>query len=325
MSNVATRYTVPELPVVTATEISSATARVSESDELLMRELLSALSVVSTDTLSQVQDIARLKGRPAVQVLVDSGFLAAADARALTAAHDVIKDGVVHRPWAIACLQRAISEFVPYDEMMRTMELHPLCAFNDSALAEFCLTNALITTLEFEQARRKSLSFGFSIGQSLLKLEYLTIDSYKMVLDLLAMRRSGQISEEGAREIVRQSGYNYMRFDRKQGAVRSGTLRMALTGVAAFLCDTDTFLHDTNTLPALDLLISARCLDEVTVLGLIEDALEVSSGFDSIFEESLGFGPVVLTTARKMQALIFRGELNVETACRMLVELVKQQ
>lgn len=318
MSNVATRYTVPELPVVTATEIAHAAARVSESDELLMRELLSSLSVVSTDTLSQVQDIARLKGRPAVQVLVESGFLAAADARALTAAHEVIKDGVVHRPWAIACLQRAISEFVPYDEMLRTMELHPLCAFNDSALAEFCLTNALITTLEFEQARRKSLSLGLSIGQSLLKLEYLTIDSYKMVLDLLAMRRSGQISEEGAREIVRQSGYNYMRFDRKQGAVRSGTLRMALSGVAAFL-------RDTETLPALDLLIAAHCLDEVTVLGLIEDALEVSSSFDSIFEESLGFGPVVLTTARKMQALIFRGELNLETACRMLIELVKQQ
>lgn len=318
MSNVATRYTVPELPVVTATEISHAAARVSESDELLMRELLSSLSVVSTDTLSQVQDIARLKGRSAVQVLVESGFLAAADARALTAAHDVIKDGVVHRPWAIACLQRAISEFVPYDEMLRTMELHPLCAFNDSALAEFCLTNALITTLEFEQARRKSLALGLSIGQSLLKLEYLTIDSYKMVLDLLAMRRSGQISEEGAREIVRQSGYNYMRFDRKQGAVRSGTLRMALTGVVAFLRDNDT-------LPALDLLIAAHCLDEVTVLGLIEDALEVSSSFDSIFEESLGYGPVVLTTARKMQALIFRGELNVETACRMLIELVKQQ
>ena len=131
-------------------------------------------------------------------------------------------------------------------------------------------------------------------------------------------KRQGQISEEGAREIVRQSGYNYMRFDRKQGAVRSGTLRMALSGVAAFL-------RDTETLPALDLLIAAHCLDEVTVLGLIEDALEVSSSFDSIFEESLGFGPVVLTTARKMQALIFRGELNLETACRMLIELVKQQ
>lgn len=318
MSNVATRYTVPELPVVTPAEVSGVALKATQSDELLMRELLSCLSVVSTDTLSQVQDIARLRGRPAVQVLIESGFLAAADARALNSAHDVIKDGIVHKPWAIACLQRAVSEFVPYEEMLRTMELHPLCAFNDSALAEFCLTNALITTLEFEQARRKSLAFGLSIGQSLLKLGYLTLDSYKMVLDLLAMRRSGQMSEEGTREIVRQSGYNYMRFDRKQGAVRAGTLRMALSGVAAFL-------HDNDTLAALDLLISAHCLDEVTVLGLIEDALEVRSNFDSIFEESLNFGPVVLTTARKMQALIFRGELNTETACRMLIELVKQQ
>lgn len=286
-----------------------------QHDESLVREMVLATEVVNEEVFEQVLQIASIKNVSPIDVLFESGFIAGADKRAFHAAYKHIKDGLLHKPWAISSLKRSLSEFLPFEDMLEEMDLSPSTAFTDSALAELALSCGLLTPLEFEQARRCALSRGLTIGQSFVSCGFLTIEAFKVLIDGLARYRSGQLTVVQLRQRVKNANFDQLRFDQatlRGVPITRQSLASALVGYAHYESSREL-------LEALDLLVDSRMVTELSILGLMEVSLERSVPFQTVFEE-VAMNRLHLEAAHRMQKFVSKGEYTREKALDILKE-----
>ena len=283
-------------------------------DEKLLIEIVRASAIVSSEILEQVIDLARVSQRTILDVLFASGFIASSDYKAFIHCHNIIQTKVLFKPWAIACLQRTLSEFVPFEEMLEIMEMHPLTALSDSTFAALAISTQLVTAMEFEKARRLSLSSGLSIGQSCLKLGYLCHSSYRLMLDCFSLYRLGQADKNTLRSIVKAAGFDFMRRGREN---RDLPLTQTLASY-------ERLAGEAGLAAGLDLLVKASVLSESSLLALVEESLEQNVSFRAVFVDVSGFNIQVLDTAIKMAALVQSGDCAIDIAFTILQESVRQ-
>ncbi len=284
-------------------------------DEALIIELIDNSDIVSRETLEEVLVLSKLNGKSSLNVLFESGFIAAADYKAFIGCHNIVLTGVLHKPWAIACLQRSINEFVPFESMLESMELHPLTAFSDSKLGRLAIATQLVTAMEFEQARRFSLKNGFTIGQSFVNLGFLCSTSYKLLLQCFSLQCLGQ-DVSVLRDLVKSAGFDFMR----RGINGSKQHNVSLTNsLSAY----EKALGENGLNKGLELILSAGVMDEFSVLSMIEDSLEQNLAFRTVFAESFGSN-YILESAVKLANLVESGEFAREMAVRMLQDAFLQ-
>lgn len=283
-------------------------------DQSLMLELVSQSEVVSHEILTQVAELARMRNCQVIDVLFESGFIAASDRRAFIDAAASIRSNMIFKPWAIQTLKQALHDFLPFNKVLEMLDLHPSNAFADSALGELAISCQIIERTQFNQARQYSLARGLTIGQSLNRCCGLSLTMYKILIDGLSRFTTGQISEEQLCQQVKNARYE-------------NTLTGAVAGVSAnskFAHSTAGFSYYANNneiLEVLDLLVQSSLLSEVTVLGLMEASLQNRIAFEVVWEECAPVPSVVLQNARNLQKLVASGQMSPQQAVANLREL----
>ena len=300
----------PPVAFVNATAPSREVSSVVLMDEQLMEELVRSSGVVDGQTLAQVQLSATTFNKTVAEVLFESGFIASADLKALISAHNFVKKGLLHKPWAQAALRKSLTEFLPFESMLESMDLGPDSAFTDSLLTELTLASNLITPLEFDRARKYALAYGLTLGQSLVRSGFITMEAYKILLNGLALHHSGVTTDIQLRQNVTHAGLR--------------NLQVARTPLPYSLVGYTSYADSPELLGALELLVAAHCVNELSLLGLIEVSIERDQTFAETFERLAILSPVVLNTALKMQSLVVRGTCTSEMAIQVLQDTVKQ-
>ena len=129
-------------------------SQVSNLDQSLMLELIAQSRVVSNEVLSQVAQLASMRNSQVIDVLFESGFVAASDRRAFLDAAQSIRSNWLFKPWAVQALNRALSDFLPFNQVLEELDLHPSNAFSDSSLGQLAVSCQLIDRDQFNQARQ---------------------------------------------------------------------------------------------------------------------------------------------------------------------------
>jgi hypothetical protein len=276
-------------------------------DHSLVIDLIEDTSLVDADVLAEVLKTAGLKEASLIDVLLEGGFIALSDKRDITSAYDAVSHGFLYQPWAKQALQSAISQFIPFEEMLLVMGLHPTNAFSESLLAELTLSANLMTISQMERARLLCLSRGLTLGQALVQLGLINIATYKLLIDLAARHRSGHISQVQLKNMVLNSfaGFN----STNQWLKLSQTVR-----------GFGVYCSNPGLVEVLDLLVEAELLTEVTILGVMESALERSVSFEQVANECSMIEPALLTLAAKLQKRVAMGETLSINACQILRE-----
>ena len=129
---------------VTMTESAQAAPlpRSQYLDHSLVLDLISDTSLVDIDVLNDVFNTATLREASLIDVLYEGGFIAYADMRAIVTAYDAVTQGFLYQPWAKQALHNALAQFIPFDDMLLTMGLHPTNAFSDSFITELIISLA---------------------------------------------------------------------------------------------------------------------------------------------------------------------------------------
>jgi len=281
-------------------------------DQSLMLELIAQSQVVSNEVLSQVAQLASMRNSQVIDVLFESGFVAASDRRAFLDAAQAIRSNWLFKPWAVQALNRALSDFLPFNQILEELDLHPNNAFSDSALGQLALSCQLIDSAQFNQARQYSLARGLTIGQSLNRCCGLPIAMYKILIDGLSRLISGQITDEQLRQRVRNARME----NTLTGAVgASHSLKFAHSTLGFAI-----YSNNRDILEVLDLLIQSSCLSEVTALGLMEAALQNRLSFEAVWEECSPIPAVVLQKARALHSLVGVGQMSPQQAVGHLKE-----
>ncbi len=232
-------------------------------DHNIVIDLIEETGLIDGDVLEEVLKTAKLTESSLIDVLLEGGFIALSDHRDIRAAYDAVSQGFLYQPWARQALTSAISQFVPFEEMLLIMGLHPTNAFSESCLAEMVLSSDLITISQMERARLLCLSRGLTLGQALVQLGTINVATYKLLIDLTARHRSGHLTQTQMNEMLNNAfaGFN-----------SSGQwLKMSLS-VRGF----GVYCSNVGLLDVLDLLVESELLTEITVLGVMESALERS-------------------------------------------------
>lgn len=282
------------------------------SDQSLVLELLNMVRIVPADVLAQVAEMARIKRAAVVDVLFASGFLAQSDRRALLDAASAISSNWLYKPWALTALKKALSDFLPFDQVLQEMNLHPDNAFANSIVGDILIANQLISRQQFDQARILSLSQGSSLGLSLVRLGYLSITLYKAIIDGIARLRTGQISSVQLRQKVRNESLSMSESSQMHGRI---DLAHSTVGFALYA-------HNRQMLEVLDLLIDAGCVEEMTVLGLFEEALESGNTFEAVWHDAEPVGRTVLNKAAQLVRQVEQG-MHKSEAVRLLSQFGK--
>jgi hypothetical protein len=162
---------------------SHSLAKAVNLDQSLMLELIAQSQVVSNEVLSQVAQLASMRNSQVIDVLFESGFVAASDRRAFLDAAQSIRSNWLFKPWAVQALKRALSDFLPFSQVLEELDLHPSNAFSDSSLGQLAMACQLIDRDQFNQARQYSLARGLTIGQSLNRCCGMPISMYKILID----------------------------------------------------------------------------------------------------------------------------------------------
>jgi hypothetical protein len=282
-------------------------------DQSLMLELIAQSQVVSNEVLAQVAQLASMRNSQVIDVLYESGFVAASDRRAFLDAAQAIRSSWLFKPWAVQALNRALSDFLPFTQVLEELDLHPSNAFSDSALGQLALSCQLIDRDQFNQARQYSLARGLTVGQSLNRCCGLPVSMYKILIDGLARLTTGQISAEQLHQ-----------------RVRNARMENTLTGSVGAASQSLKFAHSTlgfaiyannrDILEVLDLLVQSNCLSEVTALGLMEAALQNRLSFESVWDECSPIPAVVLQKARALHSLVGVGQMTPQQAVGHLRE-----
>lgn len=278
------------------------------SDQSLMIELLKAARIVSPEVLNEVAEMARIKRAAVVDVLFENGFLAQSDRRALLDAASAINSKWLFKPWAVSALKKAVSDFLPFDDVLLQMSLHPDNAFAGSIVGDILISTQIITRQEFDQARIFSLSQGLALGQSLVRLGYLSISLYKAIIDGISRLRTGQLNSVQLRQKVRNESMT----------ISDETQLKARVDLAHSTVGFALYAHNRQMLEVLDLLIEAGCVSEMTVLGLFEVALERTNTFESIWAEAQPVSRSVLHKAAQLHKQVESGALHITEAVRIL-------
>jgi hypothetical protein len=276
-------------------------------DHGLVLDLISDTSLVDIDVLNDVLNTATLREASLIDVLYEGGFIAYADMRAIVTAYDAVTQGFLYQPWAKQALHNALAQFIPFDDMLLSMGLHPTNAFSDSFITELIITSQLLTGPQMERARLLSLSRGLTIGQSLVQLGLINIATYKLLLDGTARYRNGHLSQSQLREMVNNTF---------AGINASGMWHKLSQTVHGY----GVYIKNVEVLEALDLLVEAELLTEIDVLGTIETALERSMPFEQVAGECLLINPAVFNLALKLQKRVSLGETAANSACQILRE-----
>jgi hypothetical protein len=274
-------------------------------DHGLVLDLIEDTSLVDGDVLDEVLKTAELTESSLIDVLLDGGFIALSDRRDIKAAYDAVSQGFLYQPWAKQALTSAISQFIPFEEMLLVMGLHPTNAFSESFLAELTLSTHLITISQMERARLLCLSRGLTLGQSLVQLGLINIATYKLLLDLAARYRSGHLTQAQLKEMVSNSfaGFN-----------SSGQWLKLAQSVRGF----GVYCSNVELLDVLDLLVESELVSEVTILGVMESALERSTSFEQVAGQCSMIEPALMLLAQKMAKRVRAGETTSANACQIL-------
>ncbi|MBS1992287.1 MAG: hypothetical protein JSS86_03180 [Cyanobacteria bacterium SZAS LIN-2] len=276
-------------------------------DHGLVLDLIADTSLVDADVLTEALKTASIKEASLIDVLCDGCFIAQSDKRDIMAAYDAVSQGFLYQPWAKQALQSALQQFIPFEDMLLVMGLHPTNAFSECFLAELICTSQLISISQMERARLLCLSRGLTLGQSFVQLGLMNIATYKLLIDGTARYRCGHLSLVQLKEMVASSfaGFN-----------ASGQwlkLSQAVRGFATYCASPDL-------LEALSLLVEAELLTEITVLGVMESALERSVSFDQVAVECSMIEPALVTLATKLAKRVASGEMTSNNACMQLRE-----
>jgi len=276
-------------------------------DHGLVMDLIGETGLVDVDTLADALSTASIKEASLIDVLCDGCFIAQSDKRDIMAAYDAVSHGFLYQPWARQALQSALQQFIPFEDMLLVMGLHPTNAFAESFLAEITCTQQLITISQMERARLLCLSRGLTLGQSFVQLGLMNIATYKLLIDGSARYRCGHLSLSQLKEMVAKSfvGFN-----------ASGEWLKLSQAVRGF----GTYCGNPELLEALDLLVESELLTEITVLGVMESALERSATFDQIAAECSMIEPALITLAIKLSKRVAQGEMTSNNACQQLRE-----
>jgi len=276
-------------------------------DHGLVMDLISETGLVDADVLADALKTASIKEASLIDVLCDGCFIAQSDKRDIMAAYDAVSQGFLYQPWARQALQSAVQQFIPFDDMLLVMGLHPTNAFSESFLAEITYTSQLITISHMERARLLCLSRGLTLGQAFVQLGLMNIATYKLLIDGSARYRCGHLSLNQLKEMVSSSfvGFN-----------ASGQWLKLSQAVRGF----GTYCANPELLEALDLLVESELLTEITVLGVMESALERSATFDQIAAECSMIEPALITLATKLSKRVAIGEMTSNNACQQLRE-----
>jgi len=287
--------------------ILNASAHSRYLDHQLVLDLLEDTSLVDADALAEVMKTAAIKEASLLDVLFDGCFIALSDKRDLMSAYDAVSQGFLYQPWAKKALQSALSQFIPFEEMLFSMGLHPTNAFSESFLAELALSTELITISQMERARLLCLSRGLTLGQALVQLGLINIATYKLLIDSWSRYRNGHLSQTQLREMVQNyfAGFN--------SSTEWLKLSQSVRGFGIFCGNLDL-------LEALDLLVEAELLNEITILGVMESALERHASFEQISAQCSMVEPALLTLAMKLQKRVHSGETTHNSACQILRE-----
>lgn len=278
------------------------------SDQSLMIELIRSSRMVTAEVLTQVAEMARIKRADVVDLLFENGFLAQSDRRALLDCASAVSKNWLFKPWAITALRKAVSEFLPFEQVLQELQLHPDNAFAGSIVGDVCIATGIVSRQEFDQARYLSLSQGLSLGQSLANLGYLPITIYKAIIDGISRLRTGQLNSAQLRQKIRNESLSFS--DEKELSAR---VDLAHSTVGFSL-----YAHNRRMLEVLDLLIDAGCVSEIAVLGLFEVALERSATFESVWEEAQPVSRAVLNKAAQLQKQSEQGAIHQTEARRIL-------
>lgn len=282
-------------------------------DQSLMLELIAQSQVVSNEVLSQVAQLASMRNSQVIDVLFESGFVAASDRRAFIDAAQSIRSNWLFKPWAVQALNRALNDFLPFSQVLEELDLHPSNAFSDSSLGQLAMACQLIDRDQFNQARQYSLARGLTIGQSLNRCCGMPISMYKILIDGLARLTTGQITEEQLRQRVRNARMENTLTGAVGAASQSLKLAHSTLGFAIYA-------NNRDILEVLDLLVQANCLSEVTALGLMEAALQNKLSFESVWHECSPIETVVLQKARALHSLVAVGQMSPQQAVGHLRE-----
>jgi hypothetical protein len=283
-------------------------------DQSLMLELIGQVEIVSADVLAQVAQLARMRNSQVIDVLFESGFIAASDRRAFMDANLAIRSNWLFKPWAIQALKLALTDFLPFNRVLEQLDLHPSNAFADSVLGELAVSSQLITREQFNQARQYSLARGLTVGQSLTRCCGLSLDMYKILIDGMARMAVGQITNDQLRQRV----VNARHENTLTGAVtaQSQTVKLAHSAVGFGI-----YTNNRDILEVLDLLVQSNCVSEITVLGLMEASLQNGMAFEAVWDECSPVPAAVLQQARAMHGLISSGRMSPQQAVASLREM----
>jgi len=276
-------------------------------DNNLVVDLIEDTSLIDADALAEVIKTAAIKEASLIDVLLDGGFIALSDKRDIRAAYEAVSNGFLYQPWAKQALKSALSQFIPFEEMLLVMGLHPTNAFSGSFLAELTLSTQLITISQMERARLLCLARGLTLGQSLVQLGLINIATYKLLIDLAARHRSGRLNQGQLKDMVQKS------FDGFNSSSQWLKLSQTVRGFG-------NYCSNPNLLEVLDLLVEAELLTEITILGVMETALERSVSFEQVGAECSMIAPALLLLATKLQKRVAAGETSSINACQILRE-----
>lgn len=283
-------------------------------DQSLMLELIGQTDIVAADVLSQVAQLARMRNSQVIDVLFESGFIAASDRRAFMDANMAIRSNWLFKPWAVQALRQALTDFLPFNRVLEQLDLHPSNAFADSVLGELAVTAQLITREQFNQARQYSLARGLTVGQSLTRCCGLSIDMYKLLVDGMSRQAIGLISEDQLRQRVLNARYENTLTGAVTGSNQGVKLAQSTAGFGMFA-------NNRDILEVLDLLVQSNCVSEITVLGLMEAALQNRMAFEAVWDECSPVPAAVLQQARAMHAMVASGRMSPQQAVASLREM----
>jgi hypothetical protein len=282
--------------------------REEPSTQAIVFELIVATQLLPESLLGEVAHCASQENIDILDYLFDKGFIAFSDHRELSKAVDLAKRNMVFKPWLIKATRRAILEFIPLDEVLDEMGLHPSSAFSDNPLAQLAQMAQMITASQFDQARRLALSTGMTLGQALVKSRGITVSEYMLLLDGMSRYKAGQVDLAGLKQVCRNGMDDF-----KLKGASAASISMERLGGFVVYC------HSREALMAMALMVEAEKVECLMALSWIETAITNGQPIELVLSSSGDWHKELLfNKAMELALMVLRQNLTWSQAIGQL-------
>ena len=164
--------------------------------KLKLGSILLDAQLIHPEELQEALRIAKESQEPVGKILLTLGYLDEPTLQTVLLAQSLIAEGVADQPTAIAAIKVAREKGITLPQALQEAESSEKSEIDCAELDRLIVSSGMVAEAVYVEAKKRSRENRIPLGRALILMSSITFKNLNLVLECVALVRSGRLTEE---------------------------------------------------------------------------------------------------------------------------------